>query len=83
MRLLPKIALALALLIASFGIRAQPAAPAEPKSETVYVASVKSQVFHKPDCQWAKKIDPKNLQTFKTREDAIKAGKRPCKACKP
>jgi methylphosphotriester-DNA--protein-cysteine methyltransferase len=41
------------------------------------------EVFHRPDCEWAKKINPQNLVGFKTREDAIKSGKRPCKVCKP
>jgi micrococcal nuclease len=82
MKLLAKTLLAAALLAAAFGVRAQPA-PNPAPDKAAYVASAKSQVFHKPDCQWAAKIDLKNLQTFPTREDAIKAGKRPCKVCKP
>ena len=48
-----------------------------------YVASKNSKVFHKPDCSSAKRIKPGNLVTFSTRDKAIKAGKRPCKICKP
>ena len=48
-----------------------------------YVASKNSKVFHKSDCIWAKRIKPVNLVTFSTREQAIQAGKRPCKQCKP
>jgi hypothetical protein len=48
-----------------------------------YVASKNSKVFHKPDCRWAKRIKPTNLVTYSTRAEAIEAGKRPCKVCKP
>jgi len=48
-----------------------------------YVASKYSEVFHRPDCEWAKKIRPDNLIIFKTREEAIKSGRRPCKVCNP
>jgi hypothetical protein len=48
-----------------------------------YVASKNSKVFHKPDCRWAQQISPKNLVGYNTRQEAIKAGKRPCKRCKP
>lgn len=48
-----------------------------------FVASKNSRVFHKPDCPFAELILPENLVTYKTRDDAIKAGKRPCKRCKP
>ncbi len=51
--------------------------------EYAYVASVNSKVFHKPNCKWAKKIKEKNLVGFKSREDAVNSGKRPCKVCKP
>jgi hypothetical protein len=55
----------------------------EPAVEYQYVASKNRPVFHKPDCQPAKRISPENLVGYKTREDAINAGKRPCKRCKP
>ncbi len=48
-----------------------------------YVASKNSKIFHKPDCAWAKRISPENLVGFATREQAVKAGKRPCKRCNP
>jgi hypothetical protein len=48
-----------------------------------YVASKNSKVFHKPDCRWAKRIKPANLVTYSSRAEAIEAGKRPCKVCKP
>ena len=59
------------------------AAPAAAQKQPAYVASAKREPFHKPDCEWAKKISPANLETFKSRDEAIKAGHRPCKVCKP
>ncbi|MBA7708731.1 hypothetical protein ES703_117635 [subsurface metagenome] len=48
-----------------------------------YVASKNSKVFHKPDCSSARRIKPENLVGYNSRAEAIKAGKRPCKRCKP
>ena len=48
-----------------------------------YVASKNSKVFHKPDCSSARRIKPENLTDYNSRAGAIKAGKRPCKRCKP
>ena len=53
------------------------------QAEYKYVASKNSEVFHKPDCNWAKKIKPENLTGYNNRNEALKAGKRPCKRCKP
>jgi len=52
-------------------------------AESKYVASKNSGVFHRPQCRWAKKISPKNLVDYNSRDEATKAGKRPCKQCKP
>jgi micrococcal nuclease len=51
--------------------------------EWKYVASKNSKVFHRPDCKWAKKISPKNLIGFESREEAIRSGRRPCRSCGP
>jgi len=48
-----------------------------------YVGSKKSDKYHYPDCKWAKKIKPENLVTFKSAEEALKAGYVPCKVCRP
>jgi len=57
---------------------------AEPaKARYNYIASKKSAVFHKSGCRWAERISPENLVGYNTREEAIRAGKRPCKRCKP
>jgi len=52
-------------------------------AEYAYVASVNSEVFHQPNCRWAKQISERNLIGFKTREEVVKLGRRPCKVCKP
>jgi len=53
------------------------------KTEYKYVASGKSGIFHRPDCPFVKRIKPENLVGYKTRTEAIKDGKRPCRRCKP
>jgi hypothetical protein len=51
--------------------------------EYKYVSSSGSKIFHKAGCRAAKRILPKNLISYQSREEAIKAGRRPCKLCKP
>jgi len=53
------------------------------QTATAYVASAIREPFHRPGCKWAQKISSSNLQTFSTQDEAIKAGHRPCKVCKP
>jgi hypothetical protein len=48
-----------------------------------FVASKNGKVFHKRDCASAKRINPENLLTFKTRDEAEATGRTPCKQCKP
>jgi len=48
-----------------------------------YIGSAKSNKYHYPTCEWAKKISPQNLDTFKSAQEAVKAGYVPCKICKP
>lgn len=48
-----------------------------------FVASKNSDVFHRPDCSSAKRIKPVNLVGYSSRAEALRAGKRPCKRCKP
>lgn len=59
------------------------AAPKPETSEYKYVASKNSKVFHKAECEWAKKIKPENLTGHSSRDEAVRAGKRPCKLCQP
>ena len=60
----------------------KPVAESTP-AEYEYVASKNSEVFHKPDCSWAKRIKPENLIGYSSRDEAINAGKRPCRRCNP
>jgi len=52
-------------------------------AEYKYVASKNSKVFHLPGCRFAKRISPENLTGYKSRDEAVRAGKRACKLCKP
>ena len=52
-------------------------------SEQQYVASKNSEIFHYQWCEWAKKISEENKIYFKTYNEALETGKRPCKICKP
>ena len=68
-------------------IRAPPVVKTETKTtetqEYKYAASKNSDIFHYIDCSYVKKIKPEDLVLFKTREEAIASGRRPCKKCKP
>lgn len=84
MKRLANLALAALLITGTFGVIAQSYGnDAQPKTSYTYVASSAREPFHKPSCRWAQKISDRNLQTFKTHDEAIKAGHRPCKVCKP
>lgn len=48
-----------------------------------FVASRSSSVFHRPDCRWAQNIAAGNRVGYASREEALQAGKRPCKSCQP
>ena len=68
----------------------QPGAELEKKADdrqqdraTGYVASKNSQAFHRLSCTAAAKIADRNLIHYASRDDAIRAGKRPCALCKP
>ena len=51
------------------------------KQEKRYVASRRSKVFHRASCRHAKMIKAKNLVTFSTLDEAVRSGRRKCKAC--
>lgn len=48
-----------------------------------YVSSANSEIFHRAACEWAARISARNRTGYRTREDAIAAGKRPCYECGP
>ena len=52
-------------------------------AEYNYIGSKSSEVFHRSDCRWAQNISQENIIVYSSREEAIKAGKRPCKTCNP
>jgi hypothetical protein len=52
-------------------------------SEYLFVSSMSSKVFHRPGCRWAQNIASGNVVGYKSRPEAVQAGKRPCKTCKP
>ena len=53
------------------------------KSAGKFVASSDSDKFHKPNCQWAKKILSENEILFDSSDDAIAAGYGACGTCHP
>lgn len=57
--------------------------PTNTQAQFSYIGSKNSKVFHKPDCTVVKNILPQNLVYYKTRDEAVAAGKRPCLKCKP
>jgi len=57
--------------------------PPAPALKTEYAASKNTDVFHYFSCSYVATITPGNLIRFKTREEAIDSGRRPCKICKP
>jgi endonuclease YncB( thermonuclease family) len=48
-----------------------------------YVASIRSEVFHRPSCYWVRKIAEGNRIYFRTLKEAMESGRRPCRVCKP
>lgn len=51
--------------------------------EYEFVASTKREVYHTPDCKWAKKIGTGELIGFKTERNARMSGRRACGECNP
>ena len=48
-----------------------------------YAGSKRSEVFHRASCASVAKIAEHNLVHYASRDEAVKAGKRPCAICKP
>ena len=46
-------------------------------------ASSKSNIYHNPSCEWARKIYRQQLRVFSTEDEARRRGYRPCKVCRP
>lgn len=60
---------------------AKTTAPAAATGE--FLASAQGKAFHRTSCEWAKKISAANLVKYKTRDEAMAAGKKPCSGCTP
>lgn len=77
------IVLSVICLAAGFlGAEEKPGVQAE-KPKPSYCASAKSDKYHRPKCEWAKKINPANLIWFVSHKEASEKGYRPCAVCKP
>lgn len=48
-----------------------------------YVGNARSQIFHTDDCYYVSRMNENNKVNFEDRQDAINAGYRPCKVCRP
>jgi micrococcal nuclease len=59
------------------------AIPAKENATVIYWVNTKSQKFHRPECQWARRIRPDNLRKTVDRQQLIQDGYQPCKACRP
>lgn len=61
--------------------------PAKPRhnetAATAYIGNSNSKKFHTPDCSSAKKLKDENKVSFKTRDEAVNEGYKPCGRCKP
>ena len=51
--------------------------------EPYYVGNRRSKVFHRPSCSSVTRMSTKNKVIFHSREEALKAGYRPCRRCNP
>jgi len=53
------------------------------REEPQFVASVAREVFHKVGCNWIKATPSSYKVFFKSQDEALRAGKRPCRTCFP
>ena len=59
------------------------AVPQNDRAQPRFVASVTRDVFHKIDCNWIKATPSHYKVYFDSRDEATRAGKRPCRTCFP
>lgn len=50
-------------------------------SGTIYIGSLKKNIFHRPSCKWTEYLTPSNSIEFSDHEEAVAAGYKPCKTC--
>jgi len=75
-RLMP--AVLILLIIAATGVAALPRSASQARD---YHGNLESHIFHQASCRYY--ACKACTATFKSREEAITAGYRPCKICKP
>ena len=46
-----------------------------------FVSSETARAFHRPDCKWAQEINEKYRIEYDSHEEAVRAGKKPCRTC--
>ncbi len=49
--------------------------------DCIFVGSKNSNIYHTPNCPWAKKIKPENIVCFKSADEAAARGYKPDTAC--
>jgi hypothetical protein len=89
--LFPKTGLFHMTQVISLGTSTEPDAKAGPESGTPIAAPVAgnylggktSHEYHRPECEAAKSLAPKELLTFKSAAEAIRQGYKPCPVCQP
>jgi len=59
------------------------ALPGRKHEEPQFVASVTRDVYHKVGCNWIKATPPSYKVFYHSQEEAVRAGKRPCRTCFP
>lgn len=52
-------------------------------AEASYIGNCHSAIFHYEDCRFGSRTKEVNRVYFDTRDEAVDAGYRPCKVCKP
>lgn len=48
-----------------------------------YIGNARSGIFHYDGCQYVYRMKNSNKVYFDSREDAVDAGYRPCRVCRP
>jgi pSer/pThr/pTyr-binding forkhead associated (FHA) protein len=59
------------------------ALPSPEREEPKFVASVMREVFHKVECNWIKATPANYKVYYKSQDEAVRDGKRPCRTCFP
>lgn len=75
-RLLPVIAVGWLLAIASVSM-----SNSAPASVSSYIGNTRSYVFHRQTCRYLP--NARNRSYFESRKEAVDAGYRPCRKCRP